>query len=296
MKKIILSIVFVLSLATVPVFAGSSVVNISINGDLVEWTKNSGAPFVDSANRTQVPFRQTMETFGASVEWDKTTDTAIAKKDGITVEVPIGERYIFRNGVKITNDTAALIKTGRTYLPIRAVLEAFDAQVGWNNQTKTVLVTIDDDYYSGLSIKSPAPINSTMIQTSKNGSELRIKVTEVLRGAVAWRKIHEKNMFNDEPKEGMEYMLVKVNFELSKGDADVPYKPNRFDFDMFSEKGVKYEFTSVVLPEPHLSNTIFSGGSTEGYLAFMIDKEDNPVLAFDLNYDGTNGIWFRTDK
>lgn len=114
---------------------------VDINGKQVTYTKEAGTPFVDDAGRTQVPFRQTMETYGCTVSWDATEQMAIAQKDGITVEVPIGQPYIYRNGTKVENDTAALIQDGRTYLPIRVVLESFGATVLWNGDTNTVMVT-----------------------------------------------------------------------------------------------------------------------------------------------------------
>jgi hypothetical protein len=140
MKKKILLLVIVLSLVlSLSAFAADSV-NISIEEELVEFNKEYGIPFIDENNRTQVPFRATMETYGAEVDWNNDTRTAIAEKEGIVVEVPIGEDYIIKDGNIIKNDTSALIKDGRTYLPIRAVLEAFGADVGWNNETRTVLV------------------------------------------------------------------------------------------------------------------------------------------------------------
>ncbi|MBK5215929.1 MAG: copper amine oxidase N-terminal domain-containing protein, partial [Candidatus Pacebacteria bacterium] len=102
-------------------------ISVNINGANINFTQDSGTPFIDSANRTQVPFRQTMEQFGASVSWDQASQTAIAEKNGIIVKVPIGKNYIYKNTELISNDTAALIKDSRTYLPIRAVLEAFGA-------------------------------------------------------------------------------------------------------------------------------------------------------------------------
>jgi len=135
MKKKILSfaIVFMLIISTC-----AYAVNISIDGNNVGFTEQSGSPFVDGSNRTQVPLRITMESFGATVKWDDVTKTAIVEKDGIKVEVPIGQSYIIKNGQQVKNDTAALIKDGKTYLPIRAVLEAFGASVGWDNATQTV--------------------------------------------------------------------------------------------------------------------------------------------------------------
>jgi len=138
MKKflsVILSFMIV-AMSFMPTFA----TNISINNQNVRFTESSGSPFIDSANRTQVPFRQSMEAFGASVSWDSVKNMAVAVKDGVTVQVPIGASYIIRDDQKITNDTIALIKNGRTYLPIRAVLEAFGADVSWNSDTQTVVV------------------------------------------------------------------------------------------------------------------------------------------------------------
>jgi hypothetical protein len=140
MKKKILLLIIVLSLVlSLSSFAADSV-NISIKEELVEFNKEYGIPFIDKNNRTQVPFRATMETYGAEVDWNNDTRTAVAEKDGIVVEVPIGEDYIIKDGNMIKNDTSALIKDGRTYLPIRAVLEAFGAVVGWDNETRTVVV------------------------------------------------------------------------------------------------------------------------------------------------------------
>lgn len=66
--------------------------------------------------------------------------TAIAEKNGIRVEAPLGARYIVKDGQRIENDTEAVIKNNRVYLPIRKVLEAFGATVSWNGQTGTVIV------------------------------------------------------------------------------------------------------------------------------------------------------------
>lgn len=117
------------------------VVGVVIDGVPVAFEESSGFPFLDRASRTQVPFRRTMETFGCTVTWDGETRTAVAQKDGITVRVPIGQAYIEANGIPIAIDTTAVLQNGRTYLPIRAVLEAFGAQVTWDGTARQVVVT-----------------------------------------------------------------------------------------------------------------------------------------------------------
>jgi len=136
-KALIAALVLTVGLSFFPVY-GATNPSVSINSQPIQYTTYSGMPFIDSAGRTQVPFRLTLEKFGASVSWNSQTRTATAVKDGITVRVPIGKNYIYRNTEVIYNDTSALIKDSRTYLPIRVVLEAFGASVKWNESFSRV--------------------------------------------------------------------------------------------------------------------------------------------------------------
>lgn len=131
-----------MALSSVTAFA-DEVVIINIDSDKVEFTEVLGFPFIDENNRTQVPFRAVLQKFGAEVDWDNETRTAIATKDGIVVKVPIGESYILKNDEKIDVDTASRIVNDRTYLPIRAVIEAFGSDVEWDGALKTVVVTTE---------------------------------------------------------------------------------------------------------------------------------------------------------
>ena len=136
----VLSLVLLLALSSVRAFA-DEVVIINIDSAKVEFTEELGFPFIDENNRTQVPFRAALEKYGAEIDWDNETRTAIAAKDEILVKVPIGESYILKNDEKIDVDTAARIVNGRTYLPIRAVIEAFGSEVEWDGALKTVVIT-----------------------------------------------------------------------------------------------------------------------------------------------------------
>lgn len=146
MKKIsFIFLLFLLVFMPIDSLAQQTSSPISIDGKLVEFNTTTGFPFLDENNRTQVPFRIALEAFGAKVDWQQSTRTAIAEKDGIKVEVQIGAKYILRNGTKIENDTIALIVDGKTYLPIRKVMEAFGATVEWDSNNKTVEITSRKD-------------------------------------------------------------------------------------------------------------------------------------------------------
>lgn len=148
MKKripcITMALVPMLSLS-VNAFAEQSEVPVVIDNEEVRFTDNSGRPFVDKNGRTQVPHRVAMEQYGCRVQWDGENSCAVITKDGATVIVPIGERYIIADGERIPMDTAALAQNGRTYLPTRCVLEAFGADVKWENGTVSVASSAPDD-------------------------------------------------------------------------------------------------------------------------------------------------------
>lgn len=118
----------------------SDVVNVTAFDEYIQYDDNYGFPFIDSNDRTQVPFRITLEYFGAKVDWIPESNTAVAMLNGITVKIPIGKPYVLVNEEIVYNDTISVIKDDRTYLPIRVVLESFGFNIDWNSSTKTVIV------------------------------------------------------------------------------------------------------------------------------------------------------------
>ncbi|MDD3198753.1 MAG: glycosyl hydrolase family 18 protein [Eubacteriales bacterium] len=97
-----------------------------------------GIPFIDDNNRTMLPFRKPVEAIGATVTYDEDNRTITAIKDNITVKLIIGQKEIYVNGKKIAMDTEAVIKDDRTYIPLRAVFNAFEYDVAWHGSSKTV--------------------------------------------------------------------------------------------------------------------------------------------------------------
>ncbi len=141
MKKRTFLLAGLVSLLTAQPALAAAPADIIIENKKVAFTAQSGQPFLDENERTQVPLRAAMEAFGCTVRWDESAKTAIVEKNGVTVQAPIGTSYLIVNGQKKANDTSAVIKDGRTYLPIRAVLEAFGATVTWDAGKNAVLVT-----------------------------------------------------------------------------------------------------------------------------------------------------------
>lgn len=158
MKKsisLLVAFALMLSMCIVPVHAApQSQIKVLINGTPVNFTADTGYPYIDENNRTMVPLRVTMEAAGCAVGFDNAAKTAIIISPYpfayslSRVEVPIGTDYIYDRTNVIQNDTYSVIRNGRTYLPIRVVFEALAYHVEWDAATKTV--DIHNFNYKGL--------------------------------------------------------------------------------------------------------------------------------------------------
>lgn len=119
-------------------------IKVDINGSYIEFDEDTGIPYIDENQRTMVPIRAAMEALACSVEWNGGNRSAVITKADTTVEVPVGEKFITRNGSRIETDTEAVLKNGRIYLPLRAVAESIGAEVTWNQKTHTVIAEMQD--------------------------------------------------------------------------------------------------------------------------------------------------------
>lgn len=126
----------------------STAPKIILKGASIVFNDVLGYPFIDQNNRTMVPLRICAEAAGAKVGWDNETNTAIVLTESVRVEVPIGSNILYVNGVKIVNDTVSIIRSERTYLPIKAVMESIGYNVSWDNVSKTVVINSKDDFNS----------------------------------------------------------------------------------------------------------------------------------------------------
>ncbi len=87
------------------------------------------APFYQSG-KFMVPLRA-LEALGAVCDWDQATETATYTFNGNTVLVKIGSKTATVNGTAVTMDVAAVIKSGRTFVPTRFVAENLGMEVVW---------------------------------------------------------------------------------------------------------------------------------------------------------------------
>lgn len=143
-KRSLAFVLFVVLIGLIPAVSSAEErekIQVSINGKPVMFNDITGYPFADGNNLIQVPLKATLEEFGATVSWLNDMEVAIVEKNGIYIEIPNGKPYILKNGIRVDNESPALSKDGRLYLPIRIVMEQYGCDVKWDSLSQTVRIT-----------------------------------------------------------------------------------------------------------------------------------------------------------
>ena len=98
-------------------------------------------PIIEN-DRTLVPFRAIFEAMGCAVYYTEEDGKQIvsARRGNDTLMLTIGENKMYFNGEEIALDVPAKIKDDRTLVPLRAISEAFECEVHWYGDTKTIYI------------------------------------------------------------------------------------------------------------------------------------------------------------
>ena len=125
--------------------SGETRPRIVVNGNVIN---TEGAdPFIDNNNFTMVPVRFVAEELGAVVGWDGERQQATLTRGDTTVQLTIGQVIIRINGITMPPmATRAILREGRTYVPLRFVAQAFGAEVRWDGATRTAYIDLEDGH------------------------------------------------------------------------------------------------------------------------------------------------------
>ena len=131
-------------IAPISVSANSDSVVI---GEKLEFAEGSGPIIINE--RIMIPLRAVAEALDATVYWfDDDKRIQIVLYDSLLslqIDNNMMGKYIIKDGKatideNIEMDVAAMIQNDRTYVPLRAISEAFSADITWDNPNRTALV------------------------------------------------------------------------------------------------------------------------------------------------------------
>jgi iron complex transport system substrate-binding protein len=130
------------------------------------------SPYVQD-DRVLVPFRALFEALGATVSWDAGNQVVTGTKEGREVRLTIGSRTAYVNGKPVELDVPAAITGDRTFVPLRFVAESLGAEVGWDNASQTVRVSLGSAAPAGSA--PPAGTSSKTISiTDSYGNKVNV--------------------------------------------------------------------------------------------------------------------------
>ena len=143
----------------------------------------------------------------------------------------------------------------------------------------------DGDTRSGISRAEPAESGIKIFH-----KPWEAKVLEVIRGNEAYEALMEASEYNDPPRDGFEYVLLKLYVR----NLDTVEEVKAIDGSMFHVTGdnnVLYSYPWAAEPEPELDAQLYPGGEWTGWLAYKVAVgEENLLLvfgdAFDLDEEG----------
>lgn len=147
-RYFILFLSLVMLLSTVNVFAvRHEKRDIPLNGIIVNdhIVYSDVYPYIKNS-RTYVPIRFIAEELGYDVKWDGANKKVTMTNDGTTVELTIGSNKMMVNGKAVHLDAPAEIRDDRTFVPLRAIAEAFGEKVDYSKDYKAVYIGDNPKY------------------------------------------------------------------------------------------------------------------------------------------------------
>ncbi|MEW5920267.1 MAG: leucine-rich repeat domain-containing protein [Bacillota bacterium] len=113
-------------------------ISVIVDGERLSF--DGAVPFIEEG-RTMVPMAAIFKALGASVVWDGATRTVTAKRGETVVVLEIDKKTALINGKPETLDAPARLVSGRTFVPLRFVSQAFGAQATWDSLTRTINIS-----------------------------------------------------------------------------------------------------------------------------------------------------------
>ncbi len=180
MKKQLFGFLTAVSLIAAPVsgaFASDKAnaePDVYVNESLIMF-EDQNAKIIDDV--TLIPARGVFECMGYDVEWDDKDRTVTVTSDTgvrfivLTIDSSVMEIYTFKTIMQVDNtqytlEVPAQIINDRTMIPLRAVSEAFDCTVEWDQDDYRVDITTGEPILLEGAQPTPKPAESEILKMS----------------------------------------------------------------------------------------------------------------------------------
>jgi thiol-disulfide isomerase/thioredoxin len=111
---------------------------VKINDQLITM---EAPPYIKNG-RTMVPIRIIAEAFCCTVDFDPPTRQITIRSREKSISLQIGSKSTLVNGKTMDLDAPPEIKKGRTFLPLRFIVEALGAKINWNAKLGEIQISL----------------------------------------------------------------------------------------------------------------------------------------------------------
>lgn len=172
------------------------------------------------------------------------------------------------------------------------ILEENKESVDINYDYDKILNLSNSNKTTRSSIKSPVSINEEAYFDNsdyffeKERYELKIKLTDVLRGKEAYNAVINASANNKNISDNLEYILFKVNIKLVNNlTSEEQVSISSTDFSLLDSNG--HYYNNCIIYGLDELQPLQEDEETEGYIGFIIDKNIEPYLLFKDYMDNT---------
>lgn len=110
---------------------------VLLNGNYMTFSQ----PPINNSGRILVPMRGIFEALGAKVDWDDKLRLVTGTFDEKIIRLTVGESVATVDGSEVKLEVPAVIENGSTLVPLYFITESLDAQVKWDANTNTAIIS-----------------------------------------------------------------------------------------------------------------------------------------------------------
>jgi hypothetical protein len=274
----------------VVVKAASTPPTIQLNGYPFISPAGEPEPYINSDGRIMVPVRFVSSTLGVSndvqhVKWDAQNNMASIIKGQTNIDIQVGNKNLMVNDKTIKMNTAAELKNGRVFIPLRYIAESLDAKVEWDAKTHVVYILTDPtnnfSRYSMVNISNGFPV-------SIKGSDSQLSIYDAYiypYESVEAKALIDKYGLKTYSK-GTEYYLVWMAVSLKSNEGKVSSSisdkvtfPFSFGFNPSDNDSIqpvepKAEFDTINNPDVLYKWQLDQNNVVQSHIALILTYKD----------------------
>ncbi len=257
--------------ALMPCVFASGDIEVYLDGSQISFDQ----PPIIYNDRTMVPMRAIFEALGLTVQWFEEDKRVTAYGENIKMTMYIGDDTISLNEKTYKTDTAPIIIEGRTLVPLRAIGELLNSEVGWDGENRVVTIdTSESEYFKGEKL------------SDRELEKKILELTNIERAKWGRKPLVWNDTLADTARKHSQDMADREFFSHNNPDGQTP-------FDRMNAAGIDYKIAAENIaagqatPETAMQSWINSKGHLENIM-----REDLEELGVGIARGGKYGIYW----